>query len=133
MLSLEHQKINSGFAALAVVVIVGAAALVLALSTAWLGVRELTIATTVDHGGGVKSFTDGCLDTALLTLRLDPAPVNYQFTDTVGQCIITMSDIGGGKSQVVAQTIVDGDSRSLSATVTTNPTNHSITVNNYAF
>ncbi len=127
------RKINSGFAALVVVVIVGAAVLVIALSTALLGVRELEIATTIDRGVLAKTFTDGCLDTALLALRLNPAPVNSDFTDSVGRCIITMSDIGGGKLQVIARGIVGGNSRSLIATVTPAPADHSITVNNYAF
>ncbi len=130
---LASKKINSGFAALVVVVIVGAAALTIALSTAWLGVRELEIATTVDRGVLLKTFADGCLDIALLNLRLNPAPVNSNFTDSLGRCIITMSDIGGGKRQVIAQGIVGGNGWSLIAMVTPTPADHSIIVNSYAF
>lgn len=131
MLNCKQKK--SGFAALVVVVIVGAATLAIALSTALLGVRELQIATIADRGGVLKTFTDGCLDNALLTLRLNPAPVNSDFTDSVGRCIITMSDLGGGKRQVVAQGIIGEDSRLLTATVTPNSADHSVVVNNYAF
>ena len=130
---LNHKKIKSGFAAVVVVVIVGAAALTIALSTALLGVRELEIATTADRGVLTKTFADGCLDMALLTLRLNSAPVNSDFTDSVGRCIITMSGIGGGKIQITIQGIIDGNSRSLIATVTPTPANHSIVVNSYAF
>lgn len=131
---LTYQKINetnSGFAALAVVVIVGAAALVMALSTALLGVRELEIATTADRGTLAKTFTDGCLDSALLVLRRNPTPANYEFTDNVGQCIITMSDEGGGKRRIAVRGVVGENEQSLTARVTTLPADHSLTIDNY--
>ena len=132
-MSASKKIINSGFAALVVVVIVGAAVLVIALSTALLGVRELEIATTIDRGVLAKTFTDGCLDTALLALRLNPAPVNSDFTDSVGRCIITMSDEGGGVRLVTVRGIVGENNRSLVAMVTTFPTSRSLIVNSYAF
>ncbi|MFH1170434.1 MAG: hypothetical protein V1704_02650 [Candidatus Vogelbacteria bacterium] len=127
----KQQKNNSGFVALVVVVIVGAAVLVLALSTALLGVRELELVTTIDHGVAAKAFTDGCLDTALLALRLNPAPANADFTDSTGRCIITVSDEGDGNRLTVVRGIVGENEQSLTVRLTTVPANHSITINNY--
>ena len=127
----SRQKINSGFAALVVVVIVGATALTLALSTALLGLRELEIATTIDRGALAKTFADGCLDTALLALRLNPAAGDYEFTDTTGRCIITIGDEGGGNRLVVARGVVGENDQSLTARVTTVPASRSITVISY--
>src|SRR3989344_52860 len=127
----DSKKINSGFAALAVVIIVGAAALVIALSTALLGVRELTIATTTDRGEAAKVFADGCLERALLTLRFNSAPVNYEFTDSAGRCIITMSDEGGDSRRIVARGKRGENEVSLEARVTTLPANHSLTIDSY--
>ena len=129
---LKITKIKSGFAALVVVVIVGAAALTLAVSTALLGVRELEIATTESRGHLAKTFTDGCLDRALLTLRLNPAAGSSSFTDATGQCIITVSDLGAGVYQVVARGIIGEYEQSLTARVTATPTNHSIIINSYS-
>lgn len=134
----NHQpKINfignshSGFAALVVVVIVGAAALTLAVSVGLLGVRELEIATTNDRGAMAKIFADGCLDKALLALRLNPVVGSSEFTDTTGQCIITVNDLGVGVYQVIARGVIGEYEQSLTAIVATSPANHSITVNNY--
>ncbi|HEY4476871.1 MAG TPA: hypothetical protein VJB69_02745 [Candidatus Paceibacterota bacterium] len=120
-----------GFAALVVVVIVGAAALIIALSTALLGMRELEIATTFDRGWLAKTFADGCLDTALLALRLNPMPGNSDFTSGLGRCIITMSDEGGGNRRVTVHGIVGENDQLLEALVATAPSNHSITLLNY--
>src|SRR3989344_7648619 len=114
----SHQKINSGFVALVVVVIVGVATLTLALSTALLGLRELEVATTTDRGVLAKMFTDGCLDTALLALRLNPAPGGYEFTNTTGRCIITIRDEGSGDRQVVAQGFIVGNDQSIEVHIT---------------
>ena len=124
-------KNNSGFVALVVVVIVGAAVLTLALSTALLGVRGLEIATTADHGVGAKTFADGCLDTALLALRLNPLTGDSDFTDGVGRCIITVRNGGAGRRRVIVRGIVGENEQSLEALVTPVPADHSITINNY--
>ena len=131
---LIYQKINkihSGFAALAVVVIIGAAMLTLALSTALLGVRELEIATTIDHGVLTRTFADGCLDTALLALRLNPLTGDSDFTDGVGRCIIMISDEGGDRRRIIARGIVGENEQSIEVLVTTFPASHSITINSY--
>jgi hypothetical protein len=122
---------EAGFTALVVVVVIGAAVLTLALSTALLGVRELEIATTIDRGVATKTFTDGCLDTALLALRLNPLPVNSDFTDSIGRCIITVSDEGAGRRRVIARGIVGENEQSLEVLITTFPASRSITINNY--
>lgn len=126
------QKTKFGFAALVVVVVVGAAALVIALSTAWLGLRELEIATTADRGFLTKAFTDGCLDAALLALRFNPAPVSFDFTDGVGRCIMTVSDEGGDVRRIAVRGIVGENEQFLEARIIVSPSNRSLTVLNYA-
>src|SRR3989344_703634 len=96
MFNFNYRQTNSGLAALMIVVIVGAAALTMAVSTALLGVRELELATTSDRGAATKALADGCLDTALLALRLNPSQGDYEFTLPAGACIITVSNEGGG-------------------------------------
>ena len=125
------QKNNSGFAALVVVVVIGAAALTLSLSTALLGVRELELSTTADRGRSAKSWVVGCLDRALLSLRQNSATPSYQFTLDGRQCIITIINEDGWVRRVIARGIIGEYEQQLEALITTVPSSRSIIIDNY--
>lgn len=133
MKNFNDQKLNSGLAALVVVVVVGMVALTVALSTALLGVRELEIATTADRGHEAKAFTDGCLDVALLALRHNPAQGSYEFTNSTGRCIITITDLGGNNRRVVARGAVGENEQALTTLITLYPTTRSLLVTSYLY
>ena len=133
MKNFNDQKLNSGLAALVVVVVVGMVALTIALSTALLGVRELELATTTDHGREAKAFADGCLDSALLALRQNSAQGSYEFTNSTGRCIITITDLGGNNRRVVARGVVGENEQSLTALVTLSPLTRSLLVTSYLY
>ncbi len=133
MKNFYYQKVNSGFAALVVVVIVGSVALTIALATALLGVRELELATTTDQGREAKAFADGCLDSALLALRQNPAQGSYQFTVGADRCIIAVTNLGGNNRRVVARGVVGENEQSLTVLVTLSPANRSLLVTSYLY
>ena len=133
MKNFNNQKFNSGLATLVVVVVVGMVALTIALSTALLGVRELELATTVDKGHKTKAFADGCLDSALLALRQNGAQGDYEFTNSTGRCIITVTDLGSDNRRVVARGVVGENEQSLTALVTLSPATRSLTVTSYLY
>lgn len=133
MKKFYYQKINSGFTAVVVVIIVGLVALTITLSTALLGVRELTLAITTDQGREAKAFADGCLDSALLALRQNPAQGNYEFTTTTGRCIMVVTNLGGNNRRVLARGVMENNEQSLEALITLSPATRSLIVNSYLY
>ncbi|MBT4120939.1 MAG: hypothetical protein HOA57_00010 [Candidatus Magasanikbacteria bacterium] len=68
---MKIKKDNRGIAALMIVVVIGAAALILALSSSFLGLGELDMGYTAQKGGEVGSLADGCMEEALRQIQLN--------------------------------------------------------------
>ncbi len=118
MMTTRFYNRKSGIAALFVVVVLGAASLVLALSATFLGLGEIEEAFEATRGGKAFSIADGCLEETLERIRENP---NYDgsspptFTD--GSCTIIVTP--SGLQRAVAVEGAFGDyTKKLQATVT---------------
>lgn len=86
---------NKGFAALLAVIIIGAAALIIALNSSLLGLGELDLGYTSQKGDEAFSIADGCMEEALRRLRIAPTLAGT-FTPTIsnGSCTFTIVNPG---------------------------------------
>ena len=98
MLQLQSQ---SGLAALIVVVIIGAAVLVMAKSVSFLSMGEIDMAYTSVKGEEALVIAEGCAEETLRRFQLDE---NYSASDYV-------LSLGGG--QCVINTSADNDERTI--------------------
>ncbi len=101
-------KNKPGVVALLLVVIIGAAALVMAYASSFLGVGDLTMAYNSHQGTEIFSLADGCAETALENFRMDP--VNYTgqtLNFSSGSCTITVS--GSGANRALSASATRGD------------------------
>ena len=112
-----HAQPRSGFAALLVIVTIGAAALIMAYNASLLGLGELESGFTSQQGSEAFSIADGCLEEALRRLRLSPT-LSGTLTPPVaggGSCSVTIT--AGGVS-CAAPIIVDATGCTASSCVT---------------
>jgi hypothetical protein len=80
-----------GVAALVVIVVVGAAALVLVQGAALLGLGELDSAYTSQKGSEAFSIADGCMEEAFERMRLSTSYAGGSLNVSNGSCTITLS------------------------------------------
>lgn len=79
---------TEGLSLLLIVVIVGSAALIMALSTTLLGIGELDLGVTSQKSAETFALTDGCVEEALRRLRLDSGYAGGSLSYGAGTCII---------------------------------------------
>lgn len=93
---------NKGFAALLAVIIIGAAALIIALNSSLLGLGELDLGYTSQKGEEAFSVADGCMEELLRRIRIVPG---YQ----LNAATTTNFDIFGNGSAFCDFKITDVD------------------------
>jgi len=99
-----YNKKKKGAALFLLVVMIGVAALILAINASFLGRSELNIGLTSSKGDEVESIVDGCGDEVIHRIRKDNT---YGLSGVInlnlgsGSCIITVTDLGGGQRQVL--------------------------------
>jgi|SRR3989344_2986557 len=107
MIAFSYKR-KSGIAALFVVVVLGAASLILAMSATFLGLGEIEEAFEATRGGRAFSIADGCLEDTLERIRENP---NYDgsipptFAD--GSCTIIVTS--SGPQRTVAVEVTSGN------------------------
>jgi len=89
---IPTSKFHSGFALLATLVIISAAALIVAYSAIMLGLGELDLGYTSQKGAEALSIAEGCMEEALRRLRINPS-LTGTLTPTVfnGSCSVSIT------------------------------------------
>ncbi len=126
---LKKQK--NGIAMLLVVVVISAAALIMTLGSAMLGIGEADSGYTSARGGEAFSIADGCMEEALEHLRIDNAYVGGSLTTVNGSCTITISGGGASRTIIAFGSTADSYNKKLQATVTLTSANRSLVVNSW--
>ncbi|MBU0661178.1 hypothetical protein KKG22_03285 [Patescibacteria group bacterium] len=98
---------HRGFAALLLVVVVGAAALIMAFSASFLGINDLEMGYTMQQGRESLAFAEGCVHEGLEQLRQDSNYNGSTLNDGVNSCIIEVVDNGGGLQTVTVNADID--------------------------
>ena len=88
------RKKRTGMAALFVVIIIGAAALIMTLSSSFLGIGELESAYVGEKGNEALSLSEACAEEALRRLRMDDAFSSSSLNFDNGSCTITVTTDG---------------------------------------
>jgi hypothetical protein len=100
-------KNKSGMIALMMVVIIGAAALVMAYAASFLSIGSLTTSYDAHNGAGVYSMADGCVETGLEHFRFNPGTYTGETLNfSAGSCIISVS--GSGATRTITATASSG-------------------------
>lgn len=121
---MNKLAINSGggFSALFVIVIVGAASLLMAKSAATLGLGELNLGYVSQKGAEAFSVADGCVEETLRRIRLDTTygvgsgTINLMVEN--GTCEINVTDLGGGQRRVVVLGTTDSYNKKIQTEIT---------------
>ena len=98
---------NRGIVALLTIVIVGAAALIMALSSSILGLGELDQGYVESRGEEAFSIADGCTDEALRRIILDTNYSGGNVTTENGSCIISVVPSGSNREITVTASTTD--------------------------
>ena len=100
-------KNKSGMIALMMVVIIGAAALVMAYAASFLSIGSLTTSYDAHNGSEVYSMADGCVETALEHFRLNSGTYTGETLNfSAGSCTISVS--GSGATRTITATATRG-------------------------
>jgi len=98
---------NRGVAALLTIVIISAAVLIMALSSAILGLGELDMGWTSQKGGETFALVDGCLEEVLRQLQLDNNYNGGTLSFVGNSCIISVVSNGNNRIINVSGTVSD--------------------------
>ncbi len=100
--NLRSCNLQAGFAALLAVIIIGAAALIIALNSSLLGLGELDLGYTSQKGSEAFSVADGCAEELMRRIRinnsyqLNAASTTFDlFNDTTASCEFRITDMDG--------------------------------------
>lgn len=88
---------KKGATALLTVLIIGSAALIMAVSAAFLSIGELDLGFTSQKGGETFALADGCMEDVLRHLRIDTSYTGGTLNLGAKSCIITVAPSGGNK------------------------------------
>lgn len=116
---MNIKKDKRGVAALLVIVIVSAAVLTMAFSASLLGLGELDMGWTSQKGAEALALTDGCVEEALLRLKLDSGYSGETLNIGSNSCIISVAVLGDDRTITVSGT-VDDFNKKIQATATLN-------------
>jgi hypothetical protein len=106
-----------GMAALLVVVIIGAALLIMAYSAIYLGLGELEMGYDSQRGDEAMSVADGCMEEALHRLEKDNGYSGGTITLDNGTCTMAVSGAAGSRTIIVTAT-ADEYTKKIQADVT---------------
>lgn len=98
---------NRGATAILTVVIIGAAALIMAVAASYLGLGELDMGYVSQKGGETFAVADGCAEEALRHLRINTSYTGDTLSLGGGSCIISISTAGADRTITVTSTIGD--------------------------
>ena len=96
---------EKGMVALLTVIIIGAATLIMALSSSLLGLGELSLGYTASKSSVVMAMTDGCLEEALYQIKLNSSYTGGTLVLDEGSCIINIVPTGDNRIVTVTGTI----------------------------
>ncbi|EKE06610.1 MAG: hypothetical protein ACD_18C00314G0013 [uncultured bacterium] len=102
---LKNNK--KGMMAVMMVLIIGATALILALSSVKLVVNDAQMTLDNKKGGESYSVADGCLEESLRKLRLDTSYTGEALNLSTGSCIIAVSSNGNDRVLNIVGTVGD--------------------------
>jgi hypothetical protein len=102
-------KDNNGLAAILVVIIIGAATLLMARGAAFLGLGELDMGQTSAKGNETYYLAEACLEEALLRLKIDNDFVVTDYVLPIGDksCRLTVS--GPNSEKTITATGINGE------------------------
>jgi len=98
--TIYNQKSSRGIAALVTIIVVGAAALLMAMSASILGIGELDMGYTAQKGKETDVFADACVEEALHRLRLDSNYMGGSLSLDANSCIISVTANGNDRTVV---------------------------------
>lgn len=110
-------KQQKGVAALLTVIIISSVVLVMGLSTSYLGLGELNLGFTEQKGSEALAAAEGCMEDALMLLRLDNSYSGGSLSLENGSCIISVSSTGSDRTLVSSATVF-GFTRTIQTQVT---------------
>lgn len=102
---IKLKKEKKGATALLTVLIVGAAALVMAVSASYLGLGELDLGFTSQKGAETFAIADGCMEEAYRHLRIDTNYTGDTLSLGAGSCIISITTSGSDRNITVTATL----------------------------
>ena len=91
-----------GIAMLMLVIIIGAAALVMAYTASFISLGDISMGYDAHRGAEAFSTADGCMEESLLRLRKDSTYTGGTLSFASSSCIIGVS--GGGASRTIIAT-----------------------------
>lgn len=98
-------KNEKGMSALLVVVIVGGAALLMALGAARLGLGEMEMGYISQKGGEALYLADGCAEEAMERLRVDASYTGGVLNLDAGSCIISVA-VNGAERVITVSALI---------------------------
>jgi hypothetical protein len=110
---------TKGFSLLIIVLLIGSAALALAVSSVWLGVSERELAQVWSGAADAKLLAEGCVENALWRLKVEPNYSGETLSQSGKSCIINITKTGSpitDATLVVTGTVGDY-SKIISATL----------------
>lgn len=112
---------QSGIAALMVVVVIGAAVLLMAVTATMLGLGELEMGSVAADSGSVSSAADGCMEELFRRIKLDNSyglgAGNIELIIDDITCQMTVTDLGLNNRELQVVASRNDIYRSLSAEV----------------
>lgn len=115
-------KNQRGIAALIVVIIIGAATLLIAATASYLGLAQLEMGFTSSKGIEASSVADGCMDESLYRIRRDStyglliSPISLSLGN--GSCIINIVDLGSNQRRVTVTGTVSNYNKKIEEVIT---------------
>jgi hypothetical protein len=119
----HNLKSQNGMAAIFTILVIGAAALIMARSAAFLSMSILDTTSLVDKGRELEHLTEGCVEESLRRLQIDNdySVTDFLLTQTNGSCLISISrenenrvidvigEIGDYNKKIVTEVVINND------------------------
>lgn len=102
----DAQERRRGFVALVMITVIGAAALLIAMSSSLLGIGALSEVYTAERGNEAFYAADGCVEEALRRLRLNAGYTGageiITFPQLSASCTVTVTNLGSSGRRIIA-------------------------------
>ncbi|MBU4217208.1 hypothetical protein L6270_05270 [Candidatus Parcubacteria bacterium] len=128
MKNLSNQK---GMAAIFTILVIGAAALIMARSAAFLSMSSLNTSFVSDKKSEVEYLTEGCIEESLRRLQFDHnyAVIDLNLMQGDGSCLMTVEG-GGDERLIIAEGTITDYHKKITANVVIN--NDKIIINKWS-
>ena len=104
---LHCRSDKSGFAVMLIIIIIGAAALIMAYSSSILGIGEMELGYHLQKGSESFAIADGCMEEAFRRLGRDGDYSGGVLSLGQGSCIITVSSSGSDRTVNIVGSVGD--------------------------